>query len=94
MNIMQIAELKVLQLKLTNKIKVSSLPPKIKDLIIDEIYNVKMHLVTYYNKSDSVIRAEFKGKVVGRVTAKLNEVGIDGIHADKIIEVIKEVDLK
>jgi len=94
MNTMQIAELKVLQLKLTNKIKVSSLPPKIKELIIDEIYNVKMHLVTYYNKSYNVIRAEFKGKVVGRVTAKLNEVGIDGIHADKIIDVIKKIDLK
>lgn len=94
MNTMQIAELKVLQLKMSNKIKVSSLPPKIKDLIIDEIYNVKMHMVTYYNKSDSVVRAEFKGKVVGRVTAKLNEVGINGIHADKIIEIIKGIDLK
>lgn len=94
MNTMQIAELKVLQLKLSNKIKISSLPPRIKELIIDEIYNVKMHLITYYNKSDSVIGAEFKGKVVGRVTAKLNEVGIDGIQADKIIDVIKEIDLK
>ena len=77
MNTMQISELKVLQLKMSNKIKVSSLPPRVKDLIIDEIYNVKMHLVTYYDKSDSVIRAEFKGEVVGRVTAKLNEVVID-----------------
>ena len=45
-------------------------------------------------KLGGVIRAEFKGKVVGRVTAKLNEVGIDGIHADKIIEVIKGINLK
>ncbi len=94
MNTLQIPDLKILQIKLSNKIKISSLPPKIKDLIIDEIYMVKMHFVSYYNKSDSVIRAEFKGKVVGRVTTKLKEIGIDGIQADKIIEVIKKIDIK
>ena len=57
MNTMQIAELKVLQLKMSNKIKVSSLPPRIKDLIIDEIYNVKMHMVTYLEQTIKVLKS-------------------------------------
>lgn len=92
MNI-NIGELKTLQIKMINKVKVSAIPMKIKAVIIEEIYKVQMPLNVYHRKNDMIIAAEFKGKVVAKVDSKLNELRLNQVQIDKILDVIRKANL-
>lgn len=92
MNI-NIGDLKILQIKMINKVKASAIPMKIKSVIIYEIYKVQMPLNVYHKKNDMIISAEFKGKVVAKVHNRLNELGINPIQIDKILDIIRKANL-
>lgn len=88
-----IAELKTLQIKMINKVKVSPIPMKIKAVIIDEIFKVQMPLSVYHKKNNMIILAEFKGKIVTKVDSRLNELKLNPIQIDKILDVIRKANL-
>lgn len=92
MNI-NIGDLKILQIKMINKVKTSAIPMKIKAVIIDEIYKIQMPLSVYYKKNDMIISAEFKGKIVAKVYSRLNELKLNPIQIDKILDVIRKANL-
>lgn len=92
MNI-NIGELKVLQYRLAAKVKVSGLIKEYKDIILNAIAEVTMPLAVYANKSKDIIKADFIGKVAGRVGSELKKLGLHPVKVEKILDVIKNQDI-
>lgn len=90
---LDIADLKTLQIKLTNKVKVSAIPSKFKSTVIDCIYSVHMPLYRYRNRPDIVINAEFKGKVIAKVESALRAEGLNDLQLERITNIIHKAQL-
>lgn len=83
-----IADLKTLQIKLTNKVKVSAIPSAYKRIVIDCIYSVHMPLYKYRNRPDIVINAEFKAKVIHKVESALRAEGLNDLQLERITDIL------
>lgn len=88
-----IADLKTLQIKLTNKVKVSTIPSAYKGIVIDCIYSVHMPLFRYRNRLDIVINAEFKAKVIHKVESALRAEGVNDLQIERITDTIHKCEL-
>lgn len=88
-----IGNLKSLQMKLTNKVKVSAIPSAYKGIVIDCIYAVHMPLYRYRNRPDIVINAEFKGKVIAKVESALRAEGLNDIQLERITDILHKAEL-
>lgn len=90
---LDIADLKTLQIKLTNKVKVSAIPSSLKGIVIDCIYAVHMPLFRYKNRPDIVINAEFKAKVIAKVESALRAEGLNDIQLERITDILHKAEL-
>lgn len=90
---LDIADLKTLQIKLVNKVKVSAIPSKFKGIVIDCIYSVHMPLYRYRNRPDIVINAEFKAKVIHKVESALRAKGVNYIQLERITDILHKCEL-
>lgn len=90
---LDIADLKTLQIKLTNKVKVSAIPSKFKGIVIDCIYSVHMPLYRYRNRPDIIINADFKGKVIAKVESALRAEGLNNIQLERITDILRKAEL-
>lgn len=92
MNI-DIGNLKSLQIKLVNKVKVSAIPSNLKGIVIDCIYSVHMPLYRYRNRPDIIINADFKGKVIAKVESALRAEGLSDIQIERITDILHKCEL-
>lgn len=88
-----IGNLKSLQIKLVNKVKVSAIPSKFKWIVIDCIYSVHMPLFKYRNRPDIIINADFKGKVIHKVESALRAKGVNYIQLERITDILQKAEL-
>lgn len=92
MNI-DIGNLKSLQIKLVNKVKVSAIPSAYKGIVIDCIYSVHMPLFRYRNRPDIIINAEFKAKVIAKVESALRAEGLNDLQLERITDILHRAQL-
>lgn len=85
---LDIGNLKSLQIKLINKVKVSAIPSKVKSTVIDCIYSVHMPLYRYRNRPDIIINAEFKAKVIHKVESALRAEGLNDLQIERITDIL------
>lgn len=88
-----IGNLKSLQIKLINKVKVSAIPSKYKGIVIDCIYSVHMPLYRYRNRPDIIINAEFKAKVIHKVESALRAEGLNDLQLERITDILHKCEL-
>lgn len=92
MNI-DIGNLKSLQIKLVNKVKVSAIPSKFKGIVVDCIYAVHMPLYRYRNRPDIIVNADFKGKVIAKVESALRAEGLNDLQLERITDILHKCKL-
>lgn len=90
---LDIADLKTLQIKLKNKVMASAIPSAYKGIVIDCIYSVHMPLYRYRNKTDIIINADFKGKVIAKVESALRAEGLSDIQIERITDILHKCEL-
>lgn len=93
MSNVDIGELKSLQIKMINKVKVSAIPSNLKGIVIDCIYSVHMPLFRYRNRPDIIINADFKGRVIAKVESALRAEGVNDIQLERITDIIHKAEL-
>lgn len=90
---LDIGNLKSLQIKLVNKVKVSAIPSAYKSIVIDCIYSVHMPLFRYRNRPDIIINADFKGKVIHKVESALRKEGLNDLQIERITDILHKCEL-
>ena len=90
---LDIGNLKPLQIKLVNKVKLSAIPSAYKGIVIDCIYSVHMPLFRYRNRPDIIINADFKGKVIHKVECALRKEGLNDLQIERITDILHQCKL-